>query len=126
MEKTFVIIKPDALEKKLIDEIHGQITEEGLLVIEQKKVVVDLDFVLGWYNFSILYNIEALEYYLCNRPLIVWLVSGENAIAKMLCIKSKIRKGYNADQLHTLIHCPDSQKEFERTWPLFANKEKAI
>lgn len=122
-ELTLVIIKPDAIHKGLIEELRCRINQTRLKVIKQKTILMDLDFVQKLYQWQVVFYPNELEGYLCITPLPVWLIEGYRAIEKVLRIKTEFRKTFGADELHTLLHCPDSKNDFDREYALIFSNE---
>lgn len=49
-EQTFIIIKPDAIDRMLEKEIFNIIEENGFSILESKKVIVKKDIILKHYQ----------------------------------------------------------------------------
>ena len=49
-EQTFIIIKPDAIHRRLEKEIFNIIEENGFSILESKKVIVKKDIILKHYQ----------------------------------------------------------------------------
>jgi 8-oxo-dGTP pyrophosphatase MutT (NUDIX family) len=54
------------------------------------------------------------------------IIGGENAVTKMLEIKRDLRSKYSKDQLHTLMHCPDTHDDFLREYKLLSERSGKI
>ncbi len=50
MEKTFAIIKPDAVERNLIGKILERIESRGFRVVAMKRVLLTLPIAQGFYH----------------------------------------------------------------------------
>ncbi|MBU3918933.1 NUDIX domain-containing protein [Patescibacteria group bacterium] len=109
-----VIIKPDMVKHGLIDELESKIEQMDLKIIRRGEISMDLELVKKLYQWPILRHPVELEEYLCRTPLQVWFIEGRNAVESILKIKGEIRKKYCTDQLHTLLHCPDSNEDAQR------------
>lgn len=120
---TLVIIKPDAIEKEIIKEIVARIHVKNLKVVEQKEILLDLEFIQKLYKWSTISHPVEIKEYLCSTPLPVWIIKGENAVQEILKLKTDIRMEFGADALHTLIHCSDSKEEFLRERALIFSDE---
>lgn len=83
MERTFSIIKPDAVERNLIGAISQRFEENGLRIIASKMKRLTESEVAGFYaehkgrDFY-----EPLINYMMSGPVIVQVLEGENAILK--------------------------------------------
>ena len=82
IEKTLSIIKPDAVERNLTDEIKKIFFKNGLKIKESKKIHITKDEAAEFYKVhqsKPFYN--DLCAYLSSGPIIVMVLEGINAIA---------------------------------------------
>ena len=82
IEKTLSIIKPDAVERNLIDKIKKIFTYNNLTIKEGKKIQITKDEAAEFYKVhqsKPFYN--DLCAYLSSGPIFVMILEGENAIA---------------------------------------------
>ncbi|QKI88766.1 nucleoside-diphosphate kinase [Thiomicrorhabdus xiamenensis] len=83
MERTFSIIKPDAVKRNLIGEILQRFERNGLRVVASKMIRLSREQAEGFYaehkgrDFY-----EPLIEYMISAPVIVQVLEGEGAIAK--------------------------------------------
>ena len=83
IERTFSIIKPDAVEKNVIGEIVSRFEKNGLRVIASKMVHLTKEQAGGFYAVHKerpFYN-DLVEY-MTSGPVVVQVLEGENAIMK--------------------------------------------
>jgi len=81
VEKTLSIIKPDAVERNLVDEIKKIFTKNNLNIKENKKIRITKDEAAEFYQVhqsKPFYN--DLCTYLSSGPIIVMVLEGENAV----------------------------------------------
>jgi nucleoside-diphosphate kinase len=81
IEQTLSIIKPDAVERNLIDEIKKIFTENKLKIKESKKIHITKDEAAEFYKVhqsKPFYNDLCL--YLSSGPIVVMVLEGENAV----------------------------------------------
>tara|TARA_B100001057_G_C22302911_1_gene739005 strand:+ start:58 stop:468 length:411 start_codon:yes stop_codon:yes gene_type:complete len=81
VEKTLSIIKPDAVERNLVDEIKKIFTKNNLNIKENKKIRITKDEAAEFYQehqSKPFYN--DLCTYLSSGPIIVMVLEGENAV----------------------------------------------
>ena len=81
MEQTLSIIKPDAVERNLADEIKNFFEKNNLKIKESKKIHVTKDEAAEFYKVhqsKPFYN--DLCAYLSSGPIIVMVLEGENAV----------------------------------------------
>ena len=81
-EQTLSIIKPDAVERNLIDEIKNIFIQNNLNIIDSKKIHISKDEAAEFYKVhqsKPFYN--DLCTYLASGPIVVMILEGENAIS---------------------------------------------
>ena len=82
IEQTLSIIKPDAVERNLIDEIKTIFTKNNLLIKNTKKIHISKDEAAEFYKVhqsKPFYN--DLCNYLSSGPIVVMILEGKNAVA---------------------------------------------
>ena len=130
MEKSLVIIKPDAVRKKIIGEIISRIEREDLTIEKLKMAKIDRKLACEHYcehkdkNFF-----EELIKYITSDSVIIMVVSGENAIEKVRALmgptdskkarKGTIRGDFGTDITVNAIHGSDSPESSKREIQLF-------
>ena len=83
MEHTLSIIKPDAVERNLTEEIKSIFTKNGLKIINSKKIHISKEEAAEFYKVhqsKPFYN--DLCAYLSSGPIFVMVLEGEEAVAK--------------------------------------------
>ena len=81
MEQTLSIIKPDAVERNLIENIKSIFTKNNLIIKEDKKIHITKDEAAEFYKIhqsKPFYN--DLCSYLSSGPIIVMILEGKNAV----------------------------------------------
>lgn len=111
-ERTLVMIKPDALERGLVEVIRSEIQASGFVVIPIGQAIFTLDLVHDFYQFENAEWAEEVCKYLCLRPVPLWLVEGHDAVAKMMDIKQLIRKRMRTGNPQNLLHCSSNEERF--------------
>ena len=82
MERTFSIIKPDAVAKNVIGEIVSRFEKAGLRVVASRMEHLSLDKAKGFYaEHDGRPFFEDLVSYMSSSPVIVQVLEGEDAIA---------------------------------------------
>ena len=80
-EKTLSIIKPDAVERNLADDIKNIFVKNNLLIKENKKIHISKEEALEFYKAH-----QSKPFYddLCNylssSPIVVMVLEGDNAV----------------------------------------------
>tara|TARA_B100000424_G_C22611502_1_gene340698 strand:- start:157 stop:567 length:411 start_codon:yes stop_codon:yes gene_type:complete len=80
-EQTLSIIKPDAVERNLIDEIKNIFIQNNLNIIDSKKIHISKDEAAEFYKVhqsKPFYN--DLCNYLSSGPIVVMILEGEGAV----------------------------------------------
>ena len=83
MERTFSIIKPDAVSRNLIGQITQRFEDNGLRVIASKMKRLTTEEAENFYaEHKGREFYEPLVAYMTSAPIIVQVLEGEDAIAK--------------------------------------------
>ena len=83
MEKTLSIIKPDAVERNLENDIKNFFEKNNLKIQKSKKVKISKEEACEFYKIhqtKPFYN--DLCNYLSSGPIVVMILGGENAVSK--------------------------------------------
>ena len=83
MEQTLSMIKPDALERNLENEIKNEIINNGFRILKEKKIQLNKSDAEEFYKVhetKPFYN-DLCEY-LSSGPIIVMVLQKENAVLK--------------------------------------------
>ena len=118
-EQTLSIIKPDAVERNLTDEIKNIFLQNNLKIKESKKIHITKDEAADFYKVhqsKPFYN--DLCAYLSSGPIVVLVLEGENAVfsnRKLMgstnpkdAEKNTIRKLYGISIDKNSVHGSDS------------------
>lgn len=130
MQKTFVMIKPDGLIRRLTGEIINRIEDKGLNIETLKKINLDKDKAAELYEIhkgKPFY--DELVNYVTEGPVVVMIVSGNRAIEIVRKLMGEtdpadarpgtIRGDYGLDIERNLIHGSDSLESAEYEINLF-------
>ncbi len=121
---SLIMVKPDAIQRRLVDEIETRLNGYGLQITRRKEVIIDRTIILRlWPMIFRQTTLERSFNYLGGVPLPIWLVTGPNAIELTLQVKTEMRALYCTDKLHTLFHCPDTEEDFVREYDIFFEGE---
>ena len=83
LEQTLSIIKPDAVERNLTDNIKSFFEKNNLRIIKSKKIKISKEEASDFYKVhqtKPFYN--GLCEYLSSGPIVVMILQGENAVSK--------------------------------------------
>ena len=81
MEKTLSIIKPDAVERNLDNEIKEMFRNNGFRIVKEKKIQIEKSEAEKFYKIhetKPFYN--ELCTYLSSGPIVVMILESENAV----------------------------------------------
>ena len=119
IEQTLSIIKPDAVERNLIENIKSIFTKNNLTIKEDKKIHITKDEAAEFYKVhqsKPFFN--DLCAYLSSGPIVVMILEGENAVVhnrKLMGAKdpknaeeNTIRKLYGISIDKNSVHGSDS------------------
>ena len=118
-ERTFVMIKPDAVQRGLIGEIISRIERSGLKIVAMKFIFPTLEHAKKHYAVhkgKPFY--DGLVKFITSGPAVPMVVEGENAIQKMRTIlgatnpqsatPGTIRGDFGLNIGRNLVHAADS------------------
>ena len=133
MEKTLSIIKPDAVERKLENEIKNIFVKNNFEIIKEKKVQLDKKDAEQFYKVhetKPFYN--DLCNYLSSGPVLVMVLKKENAIAENRKImgatnpvdaeEGTIRRMFGISIDKNSVHGSDSKENAEKEINFFFKK----
>ncbi|RJG40239.1 nucleoside-diphosphate kinase [Motilimonas pumila] len=125
VERTFSIVKPDAVRRDLIGTIYQRFEAAGLKVVAAKMLHLDQAKAEGFYAEH-----EGREFYeplvkfMTSGPIMVQVLEGENAIAKNREIMGKtnfeeaapgtIRADFASSVRENCVHGSDSPESASR------------
>ena len=120
-ERTFSIIKPDAVERNKIGEITAMLEAAGLRIVASKRIKLDQEKAAAFYGVHAEKPFfQSLCDFMCSGPIVVQVLEGENAIQKNREImgatnpddaaEGTIRKKFALSLQKTSVHGSDSPK----------------
>lgn len=132
MEKTLVLIKPDAVRGKHIGDIVKIYEEKGLKILAMKMLQMDEKLASKHYEEHIgRPYYDDLMGFMTSGPIIAVVLEGEGAIANVRAINGKtnpaeaaegtIRKLYAASGSRNAVHASDSPENAAREISIFFN-----
>ena len=82
-ERTFSIIKPDAVERNKIGEITSMLEAAGLRIVASKRIKLDQEKAAAFYDVHADKPFfQSLCDFMCSGPIVVQVLEGENAIQR--------------------------------------------
>jgi nucleoside-diphosphate kinase len=137
MERTLIILKPDAVQRNLVGEIITRFEKKGLQLVGMKMMQIPQQLAETHYEphrGKPFYT--GLVKFMTSSPVIVFVLKGKDAIAiarKMMgaTFGSKaepgtIRGDYGVSNSFNLIHGSDSPESAQRELGLFFKAEELM
>ena len=118
-EKTFVLLKPDCMQRGLTGEIISRIEKKGFRIADIKMMTIDQALLLRHYHHIVdkPYFNPTVDY-MTSGPVIAMVVEGENAIHGMRNLigaavhaepaPGTIRGDFAVSETINIIHASDS------------------
>ena len=132
IEQTLSIIKPDAVERNLIEKIKNIFIKNNLNIKESKKIHISKDEAAEFYKVhqsKPFYNDLCL--YLSSGPIVVMILEGKDAVIKNRKImgatdpknadENTIRKLYGISIDKNSVHGSDSSENAKKEISFFFN-----
>ena len=132
MEKTLVLIKPDAFAKKHVGDIIKIYEGQGFDILAMKMLQMDEKIASKHYEEHIgrPYYPGLIEF-MTSAPLVAIVLRGEDAIARIRALHGKtklseaaegtIRKMYADSDNHNAVHASDCPENAAREIAIFFN-----
>ena len=137
MEKTFVMLKPDAIQRSLAGEIISRLEKRGLKLVAMKMLLIDKELAERHYGehkgksfFDDLVN------FITSGPVIAMIWEGKQAVQvvrKMMgstdpqeAMPGTIRGDYGLFTGNNIIHGSDSPESAQREISLFFSEDEII
>jgi nucleoside-diphosphate kinase len=130
MEQTFILFKPDCIQRRLVGRVLGRFEEKGLNVVAMKMLQVTPDLSRQHYAEHLAKPFyPALEKFITASPVIAAVIEGLEAIRvvrEMLGATSglkaaagTIRGDYSSSRQMNLIHASDGPEAARREIDLY-------
>ncbi len=124
MERTYVMLKPDAILKKLAGRIIDRIESKGYRIVDLKIMNLDKNILREHYAHVVAQPFyPSMESYMMSGPVWAMIVEGDNAVQgiRMLMGATKfedalpgtIRGDFAASTTENVIHGSDSSENAE-------------
>lgn len=134
MESTFVMVKPDGVQRGLVGEVISRFEEKGLRIIALKMLKISGETAAEHYaghegkDFY-----EPLLDYITSGPVVAMAVKGDSVVSMVRKIVGKtdpkeadpgtIRGDFGIDVSRNIIHAADSDSSAERELGIFFDEE---
>lgn len=137
MERTLVLLKPDALQRRLVGTIISRLEAKGLKIVGMKLLWVSADLAARHYAEHVgkpFYG--ELVSFITSAPVVALVVEGPRAIEAVRGLMGKtnpfdaapgtIRGDYGLSVGMNLVHGSDSSAAAAREIPLFFAPEEIL
>ncbi len=132
LERTFSIIKPDAVERNLIGEIYHRFEQAGLQIVAAKMVHLNDEQASGFYaEHEGKEFFPALKEFMTSGPCMVQVLEGENAISRYRELMGKtnpeeaacgtLRADYAISMRYNSVHGSDSLNQRQEKLSSFSH-----
>ncbi len=137
MERTFVMIKPDAVQRGLIGEIIKRFEQKGLKIIGLKMVHVNRELAEQLYDIHKGKPFfEPLVEYITSAPVVTMVLEGENVVTivrRMLgatnsaeAAPGTIRGDFAVTVARNVVHASDATERAQYEMSLFFSEKDLI
>jgi nucleoside-diphosphate kinase len=137
MEKTFVMLKPDAIKKGLAGEVISRLERAHLRIVGVKMVQLTEKICREHYAHHVTKPFfQSLVKFMCSSPIICMVIEGENAVEKVRELagstdskkapKGTIRGDFGTDVQANIIHASDSKETAEVEIGRFFKKDEVF
>lgn len=130
IQKSFVMMKPDAVARRLMGKVLTRFEEKGLKIVAMKLISIDEDLAknhYGEHKDKPFFN--DLVSYITSSPSLAMVIEGDDAISLIRKIVGAtnpkeadlgtIRGDYAMDMGRNIIHASDAPESAEREISLF-------
>ena len=135
MERTLVIIKPDAFSKKIAGKVITTFEKKGLKIVACRMVLLSREKAEEFYQEHKGKEFyEPLVNFMSSNPCLVMVLEGENITQEVREIAGDtdpqkaepgtLRKLYAQDNRHNILHAADSLKSAEREVKFFFSENE--
>ena len=135
MEKTLVLIKPDAIQRAMAGTIISRLEQRGLKIVAMKMLHVDE--TLAHRHYAIHQNkpfFNDLVKFITSSPIIAAVFEGEKAVEVVRqsmgetnsakAFPGTIRGDFGLDVQHNLVHGSDSAENAAQEISIFFSSEE--
>ncbi len=137
MERTFVMLKPDAVQRNLVGELISRLEKKGLKICALKMLSISRELAERHYEeHKEKPFFQELVSFITSGPVVAMVCEGQNAIEivrklmgatdPLKAEPGTIRGDYAIYMGNNIIHGSDSYKSAEKEINLFFDKDEVI
>lgn len=135
MERTFVMLKPDAVKKGVIGNVTSRLEGKGLKIVGMKMLQLNEKICREHYaHHAEKPFFEGLVKFMCSTPVVCMVLEGEDAVETVRALagptdskkapKGTIRGDFGTDVQANIIHASDSRETAESEIKRFFKKNE--
>ena len=135
IQKSFVMMKPDAVQRRLMGKILSRFEDKGLKIVAVKLIQIDEDLAKTHYGeHAEKPFFPSLVEYITSSPSLAMVIEGEEAITTIRKLVGAtnpleadlgtIRGDFGMDTGRNIIHASDAPESAERVIALFFNEDE--
>lgn len=137
IQKTYVMLKPDAVGRRLMGNVLTRFEEKGLKIVAMKLRMIPEELAkehYGEHKDKPFFN--GLIEYITSGPVLTMVIEGDEAISVIRKLVGAtnpqeadvgtIRGDFGMDTGRNIIHASDAPESAEREINLFFNKDEII
>lgn len=136
-ERTFVMVKPDGVKRRLVGETISRLEKVGLRLVAMK--MLHLTKMMAEKHYAVhkgkpFYN--GLVKFISSGPVVAMIVEGKNAVARVRKIVGvtkpieaeggTIRGDFGMDIGRNVIHAADSQENAKIEYSIYFSEEEIV
>ncbi|MDE3085059.1 MAG: nucleoside-diphosphate kinase [Verrucomicrobiota bacterium] len=119
MQKTLIIFKPDCMEQRHVGNVLNRFENAGFSIVGCKMMRLTPELLREHYaHVADKPFYPEIETFMSSRPVIIMVLEGENAIAKVRALlgptdsrkaaKGTIRGDFGTEMMKNVVHASDS------------------
>jgi nucleoside-diphosphate kinase len=137
VERSFVMIKPDAVQRGIVGEVIMRLERKGLKLCAMKMLLIDTELAHRHYaehRGKPFY--EPLIRYITSSPVVAMVIDGQNAIAIIRnlvgataveeALPGTIRGDLVIHNRSNIVHASDSSESAKREIDIFFSEDEII
>ncbi len=137
MERTFVMVKPDGVQRGLVGEVVRRLERKGLKIVAMKMLKIDKALAENHYaEHKGKPFFDGLISYITSGPVVAMVVEGKEAIKVVRKLvgatnpveadPGTIRGDFGLDIGRNVVHASDSAESAKREISLFFSDEEIL
>ncbi len=137
VEQTFVMIKPDAVNRGLVGEIISRFEKKGFRIRALKMIRMSREMAENLYSphkDKPFFN--SLVEFAISGPVVAMILEGDSAVDVVRtmigatdarkALPGSIRGDYGLDIQENVIHASDSKESYEREYKIFFSEKEFV